>query len=280
MRISSLECRIVCIACACVALSACISPQQRVVAAVIDAHRLSEAIPLPHRIDETLTIASVYPIQTRVVRHELKGAQPAGFKAGLTSAQSQARFRATQPVAGVLARSGLQQPCSTISLTQWRGLNIETEVAMRIGTPIRRRLDSIEVLRDHVDAIAAAIELPNLYFDSPAEVTAADIVASNVGAAAYILGEFVASTLRDPNEISPRLICNGTEVNKGYARDALGDQWQAALWLVNTMIEQGWTLESGQILLTGALGRMVPAAPGECSAEYGSWGTMTVHIVP
>lgn len=134
-------------------------------------------------------------------------------------------------------------------------------------------------LRQHIDGIAPAIELPNLYYQQPEQLTAIDIIATNVGAASYIVGPFVAPQARDPNAAQPTLVCEGKQLNSGNARDALGDQWQAALWLVNTMIDQGWTIDAGQILLTGALGRMVPATTGECSADYGSWGTIAFRII-
>ncbi|HEY6640642.1 2-keto-4-pentenoate hydratase [Povalibacter sp.] len=264
---------------ACMTLSACISPQQRVVTEVIEASRRSDALPLPHLIDETLTIAEAYRVQKRVALAQLRGAQPGGFKAGLTSAQSQARFRTDAPVAGVLPRDGLLPADATLRLSELRGLNIETEIAMRIGTPIRSRIPDANELRKHIDGIAPAIELPNLHFVALDQADAMDIIATNVGAAAYIVGDFVSPATRDPNEPTPRLACNGNEINKGHARDALGDQWEAARFLVNTMLEQGWALEPGQILLTGALGRMIPASVGDCSADYGNWGTITFHIV-
>jgi 2-keto-4-pentenoate hydratase len=43
----------------------------------------------------------------------------------------------------------------------------------------------------------------------------------------------------------------------------------AALWPVNTIIERGWKLEPGQILLTGALGKMVKASGGDRAANFG-----------
>ncbi len=265
--------------CACITLSACVSQQQRVATAVIEAGRRSEALPLPHLIDETLTIEAAYGVQKRIVLSKLEGAQPGGFKAGLTSPQSRARFRANAPVAGVLAREGLLPRDATLRLSDLRGLNIETEVAMRISKPIRTRIDAAAELKHHIDGIAPAVELPNLYYTSPEQIGALDIIATNVAAAAYIVGDFVSPLARDPNETQPRLSCNGKEVNRGDARDALGDQWEAARWLVNTMLDQGWSLEPGQILLTGALGRMIPASVGNCSAEFGSWGTISFHVV-
>lgn len=261
-----------------VTFAGCISQQQRVATAVFDARAHNAALPLPHAIDETLTITDAYRIQTRVVKRELDGARPAGYKAGLTSAPSQARFHTSAPVAGVLAREGLRRSGDTLRLSEFGGLNIETEVALRIGTPIRARLRSVDEMKQHVDGIAPAIELPNLFYRTPDQLNAIDIVATNVAAAAYIVGDFVAPAARDPNDVEPRLVCNEREINRGSARDALGDQWQAALWLVNTMMDLGWTIETGQILLTGALGRMVPAQPGRCTATYGKWGTIELSI--
>ena len=266
--------------CACMTFSACISPGQRVVTAVSDASRRSEPLPLPHRIDETLTIESAYRIQERLVRKKLDGAPPAGFKAGLTTTQSQSRFRASAPIAGVLLPGASLPVGSTLRLSELRGLTIETEVAMRIGTPIDRPVRDIAALREHMDGIAPAIELPTLFYHTPAEINAIDLVATNVAAAHYIAGEFVAPEVRDPNDASPRLTCEGKEASRGEAREAMGDQWRAALWLVNTLVDRGWTLERGQVLLTGTLGRMVSASAGDCSADYGSWGTIGFHIVP
>mgnify|MGYP000370660709 CR=1 FL=1 len=51
--------------------TACISTQQRAENKVFDARRHNATLPLPHVIDETLTIESAYRIQTRIVRREL-----------------------------------------------------------------------------------------------------------------------------------------------------------------------------------------------------------------
>ncbi|HKE96448.1 MAG TPA: fumarylacetoacetate hydrolase family protein [Povalibacter sp.] len=263
---------------ACMALTACISTQQRVATAVLDAQRRKEPLPLPHRIDETLTITTAYATQRRIAEQELHGAQPAGYKAGLTSKQIQTRFNASQPVASVLPPDGLRRSGDTIRLSEFPGLVIETEVALRVGSPIHEQLSSIDELRARIDRIAPAIELPVVHFQSPEQMNFLDIIATNGAVATYVVGDFAPSAQRDPNEAEPHLVCDGRELNSGKGRDSMGDQWHAALWLVNTILDQGWTLEPGQILLTGVLGRMVPGTPGECSANYGNWGTIRLRI--
>jgi len=51
---------------------------------------------------------------------------------------------------------------------------------------------------------------------------------------------------------------DGFTVNQGKAKDAMGDQWEALLWLVNGAIEQGCLIEQGHIMITGAVGHIVP----------------------
>lgn len=263
----------------CIMVSGCTSAPQRAVDDISVAWR--EHRPLPN-IDETLTINSAYQVQTRSVRAKLQNASPAGFKAGLTSPAMQARFKTNDAVAGVLFREGARRSADTVRLSELRGLHIEVEVAMRIGTAIDKPLADVAALRNHIDGIAPAIELPNLDYAEPQALDAVDIIATNVAAANYIVGDFISPQQRDPNAVAVRLACDDKEVVTGKARDALGDQWRAALWLVNTMLAQGWKLESGQILLTGALGRAVPAAKGRCVASYHAadieWGTLTIDV--
>lgn len=263
----------------CIALTGCSSPQQHVVDEIVTSWREQRALP---NIDETLTIDSAYRVQTRSVRAKLQGASPAGFKAGLTSAPAQARFKTNDAVAGVLFKEGALQSTDTVSLSEARGLHIEVEIAMRIGTAIHQPLADVAALRAHIDGIAPAIELPNLDFTQPQTLDAVDIVATNVAAAHYIVGAFVPPQQRDPNAVDVRLTCNDKEMFTGKGSDSLGDQWRAALWLVNKTLQQGWSIEPGQILLTGALGKMLPGATGHCVASYHSnttqWASLEINV--
>lgn len=263
----------------CIALASCSSPQQRFVDEIVTSWREQRALP---NIDETLTINSAYSVQTRSVRAKLQGASPAGFKAGLTSAPAQARFKTNDAVAGVLFKEGALKSAGTISLREARGLYIEVEIAMRIGTSIDKPLADIAALRAHIDGIAPAIELPNLDYSQPQSLDAIDIIATNVAASKYIVGDFVSPQQHDPNAVDVQLTCNDKEMFTGKGSDSLGDQWRAALWLVNKMLEQGWQLEPGQILLTGSLGKMLPGATGHCVASYHAnhtqWASLEINV--
>jgi 2-keto-4-pentenoate hydratase len=242
-----------------------------------NARQKNSSIPLAHLVDETLTIERAYRVQHEVVRRELGTRAPVGFKAGLTSPEARARFRSDEAIAGVLTFDPLSTG-SSVKLAEFPGSYLEVEVAMRIGRPIHHKLNTIDELKAHVDGIAPAIELPNLDYANADQMNVVDIIASNVAAAHFIVGEFASFDSRDPNRLRVRLTCNQQLLNEAQGRDSMGDQWAAALWLANKLVEEGWKLERGQIFLTGALGKMVKASEGECQADFHDWGTLNVHI--
>lgn len=247
------------------------------VQAIENARQKNSSIPLAHVVDETLTIERAYRVQHTVVRRELGTRSPAGFKAGLTSPAARARFGSQDAIAGVLTFAPLSTN-SSVTLAEFPGLHLEIEVAMRIGKPIHRKLDTVDELKAHLDGVAPAIEMPNLNYANTDRMNALDIVASNVAAAHFMVGEFVSSDARNPNLLHAKLACDGQLLNEAQGRDSMGDQWVAALWLVNKLLDEGWRLERSQILLTGALGNMVKAAPGDCRADFDDWGTLNVRI--
>ena len=55
-------------------------------------------------------------------------------------------------------------------------------------------------------------------------------------------------------------------------------QWKALAWLVNRVLEQGYELEPGHLLMTGSIGNMHPAKPGKYVADFAALGQLTFHI--
>lgn len=245
---------------------------------LMTAYQQNTPIPLVSEWVKGLDLKSAYAIQKSYVKKRLQADQLGGFKAGLTSKGAQQHFGVKTPLSGLLFLSGKNQPGTLIRRTGFRKMMIETEIAFIVGTAITRPLQSPAALREKIRSVAPAIELPDLGFADLKKLKGTDLVAANVGAAQYILGDAMPVGEINLDQIKTRLSLNGKIINTGNSSDALGDPWKAALWLVNHVLAQGWTLEPGQVLLTGALGKMIPATPGNYSADYGPLGQISFEV--
>ena len=116
------------------------------------------------------------------------------------------------------------------------------------------------------------MEFPDLSFDKPEFLQGVDIIANNV-----VARQFIAGNERDVNALAINDLAivirkEGDVILEGQGRDAMGDQWLALLWLVNHTVDNGWPINSGQVMITGALGKMLPAKIGFYRIDYGPLG--------
>ncbi len=226
-----------------------------------------------------LSLEQAYVIQRDYVKQRLANQKPAGFKAGLTSTTIQKKFGLNQAVVGVLFSNGDLSANRVIQLSQFQQLHLETEIGFEIGTSISTPITNQTEFKQNIRAVLPVIELPDSGFANKPK--AIDIIAANVGSAAYLKGKPVTHFKQlNLNALKVTLTQNGKIVNTGQGYDTLGDQWQAALWLVNTLVAQGWTLIPGQLLLTGAIGKMVKAELGDYQAHFEQLEPISFAIVP
>jgi len=238
-----------------------------------------QPIPILTQADPALTVAGAYAVQKEYVAMKLAGGEAiAGFKGGLTAGGVQKRFGMDAPVTGVLFLSGLLTGSPVLDRSQFGSLMLETEIAFVIGEPIAATLPDIASLRGKVRAAMPAIEAPDLGFADMKKLKAADLIAANVSARQFIGGPESAPDDFDLNAVRVVLYRDGAAVSAGSGEDALGDQWNTALWLVNSTVEQGYKIEPGHILMTGALGAMLPGKPGRYVADYGPFGRIEFTV--
>ena len=244
---------------------------------VSDAWQHNQPVPLLSRhFGDELTTAAAYRIQYTALHRLPRAPAPAGFKACLTSAASQQRFGAHGPIAAVLpggGRIGQREDGYHVALREYRRPLVEVEIGYRVAEPIRNPLPDVAALQAAIGEVLPVIELPDMsHADGEHSFTAIDLIASNAGARHFIAGPARAPRVLDPDSVSVVLYHDGNVETQGRGRDALGDQWQALLFLVNRTLASGWTIERGQVLITGALGRAVPLQKGIYVADYGSLG--------
>lgn len=201
-----------------------------------------------------------------------------GYKAGLTSAKGQAKFKVNGPLMGVLFSSGKLDANRPINSKNYHKLMLETEIGFILKQDITQQVSKDSVL-NYVEAVVAVIELPNLAYANLAQVTGLDLIATNVASNAVIIGEPIEDFSKiDLNQVNTQMKRGDEVIIQGKGSDASGDQLTALTWLINRVLNQSYPLEKGQLLITGALGPMVPALPGLHTATFDSLGQIEFII--
>ncbi|WP_444996456.1 2-keto-4-pentenoate hydratase [Aliikangiella sp. IMCC44359] len=236
---------------------------------------------IPHYLADSpsATETSAYQTQKFYVDIRKQTDPIAGYKAGLTSKASQKKLNVSQALSGTLFSSGYLSNTQTVNLNSAKKLMIETEIGFILSQPIKKPIKNLTQLSSLIESVAAVIELPNLGYANPKKLTGLDLIASNLASHQYLVGnKLKLKELPDINQIKTRLTYQNETLFTGNAKDALGDQWQALYWLINHLLAQGYTLSEGDLLITGALGKMVPAQKGNYHANFGPLGDILFKV--
>lgn len=228
-----------------------------------------QKLPLLTQCDAQFDMQSAYVTQKKYVNHILEGDKVAGFKAGLTSEKAQQKFGAKSALFGVLFQSGKMSNGDKVIHQEFGFPMVEIELGYRLSRPVSDTV-SLEELKGIVSEVVAVIELPDLAYEDMKKLKAADIVASNVASSRYIIGESQPlEGMEDLNGLELTLFENNQLINKGKATDAMQNQWVALQWLINNAISNGYQIKSSDLLITGAIGKMLPLKKGIYKANYG-----------
>lgn len=228
-----------------------------------------------------LTVETAYRMQYGVVKQWLGEQLPVGFKAGLTSKAGQEKFSVAHPVAGVLLPGGQRQLENgefVVYRKDFISPMIEAEIGFRFKEVISKPIADVCQLKTKVASVLPVIELPDLAFDNAAQLKGVDIIANNVAARQFIVGAPRSVDGIDLDALAILLKKDGKLLLEGRGSDAMDSQWQALLWLVNQTLASGWRVEPGQLLITGALGKMLTTKAGEYQVEFGALGKIDFSV--
>ena len=245
---------------------------------IFEAEGEEEPLTLLTESNPGLTLERAYEIQSEYVILKLGGDKIAGYKAGLTSKGAQAKFGVSTPVSGVLFSSGKYVSPASIDGSKYRSPVIETEIGFVVWNPIRGKIADTGQLLEHIGAVLPVVEIPETGFADMEKIKAEDIVAANVGSSIFIAGVVKPLVAVSPDDITVVLVSAEKTLSRGVGSDAMGDQLQALRWLVNSVVEHGRTVDNGSILITGSLGKVVPASQGRYEARYSGLGNVTFEI--
>jgi 2-keto-4-pentenoate hydratase len=227
-------------------------------------------------------VDTAYAVQRlNTERRVAGGLRLVGRKIGLTSQAVQRQLGVDRPDFGALLSDMAVPPGGRVPFGRLLQPKVEAEVALVLDAG----LPNADCTTDDV-AAATGYAVPALEIvDSRIadwDITFVDTVADNASSGLYVLGEQrVPLDEVDLAAVSMSMSRNGDVVSEGDGAACLGSPLNAALWLARTLAELGDPLRAGDVVLTGALGPMVAAAPGDVfAASVSRLGDVRVRFAP
>ena len=219
-------------------------------------------------------IRTAYAVQaTWVAGQVAAGATVVGRKIGLTSPVVQAQLGVDQPDFGTLLSTMACPPGDPIDSGRLLQPKVEAEIAFVLG----RDLDAPDIGPDDVlaatESVTAALEIVDSRI-AGWDISIVDTVADNASSGLFTLGP----ERRPPGGLdlatcSMRLWRGREEASTGSGAACLGHPAIAVAWLATTARSYGQPLRAGEIVLSGALGPMVPVQAGDhVTAEISGLG--------
>jgi 2-keto-4-pentenoate hydratase len=213
-------------------------------------------------------IDAAYAVQLQLNQaREAAGARIVGRKIGLTSPAVQQQLGVDRPDFGVLFDDMVVPDGGEVSVSRLLQPKVEAEIAFVLGADLDDDV-SPECVRAAVDHALVALEIVDSRIEQW-DISFADTVADNASSGLFVTG----SRKLQLDEFTPRdttmtLAVDGLVVATGRGTACLGDPLDALAWLARTVRDFGEPLRAGQVVLSGALGPMVPVRSGtEVRAE-------------
>jgi 2-oxopent-4-enoate hydratase len=209
-------------------------------------------------------LRAAYAVQSATIADKVRsGARIVGRKIGLTNPAVQRQLGVDQPDFGVLLDHMNCPPRTLIDVNRTLQPRIEAEIAFVLGTD----LDGPSIDTSDVVAATAQLHAALEIVDSRIagwDITIVDTIADNASSGLFVLGDEPRPLGEVDLAACTMALHRGEElVSTGTGADCLGNPLAAVAWLANTARDYGHPLRAGEIILSGALGPVVPVRPGD-----------------
>lgn len=227
-----------------------------------------------------LVLSDAYAIQTvNITRRTEAGQRIIGRKVGLTSRPMQEMLGVDEPDFGVLTDEMLVEDGDAIDLGRLVQPRVEAEIAFVMGQDLTG--PGVTTARALI-AIAGALPSIEIVDSRVADwkIKLVDTVADNASSGLLVTGGRVRPVAElDLRTLGVLISRNGEIIDSGAGAAALGNPARCVAWLANKLEEFGEGLKAGDIVLPGAVHKMVPVAPGDVfRAEFAHLGAVTARF--
>lgn len=235
--------------------------------------------PLTTRHPE-ITIEDAYHIQQRMISHRLsKGEKIVGKKIGVTSKAVMNMLGVGQPDFGYMLDGMIYQEGQAVAI----GSLIQPKAEGEIAFVMKKDLLGPGITAADVLAATEGVMVCFEIVDSRIKdwkIKIQDTVADNASCGGFVLGSYLVD-VRDVDLITCGMVLekNGEVIVTGAGAASMNSPVNAMVWLANTLGRLGIPLKAGEVVLSGALGAMVPVQAGDqLRVTIGGVGSCSVRF--
>jgi 2-keto-4-pentenoate hydratase len=230
---------------------------------------------------EITGVAAAYEVQRRTVDRWLRqGRKLAGHKIGLTSPAVQTQLGVDEPDFGALFADMVLRDGATVAPGRVLQPRIEGEIAFVLKADLAPddsgRITPAAVIAA-TDYVTPAIEICGSRIANW-DIRIEDTIADNASSGLIVLSEQRhAPSLAALERVAMQVRLDGAVAAEGNGAACLGNPANAVAWLGEALARFGTTLRAGDIVMSGALAKMLPAQPGSrFVADFGDFGRVSV----
>ncbi len=223
-------------------------------------------------------VDAAYDVQRETVRLWLaRGRTIAGRKIGLTAKAVQAQLGVDEPDFGTLFSDMILADGASLDAHATMQPRIEGEIAFVLRSDLRGTQITPEQVIAATDHVCPAIEICDSRI-AGWDIRIEDTIADNASSGFIVLGATKAkANLPEIAAVALSLRHNGAIAAEGRGEACLGNPAIAVAWLGEALTRFGDGLHAGDVVMSGALAKMLPAAPGDqFTAEFGTMGTVSI----
>jgi 2-keto-4-pentenoate hydratase len=230
--------------------------------------------------DRIHRVTDAYAVQQASVDIWLaRGRTVAGHKIGLTSKAVQEQLGVDEPDFGILFADMILHDGAEVAAGQILQPRIEGELAFVLKSDLRGERLSAEDAVEATDYICPAIEVCGSRI-AGWDIRITDTISDNASAGMVVLGKTRMEPVLDKlADIPMALRHNGVLAAEGRGNACLGNPAVAVAWLGQMLTRLGDGLRAGDVVMSGALAKMIAAEPGSSFlADFGNLGTVGVQF--
>jgi 2-keto-4-pentenoate hydratase len=223
-----------------------------------------------------LPLDDAYAVQRlNVDRRVAEGAVVRGHKAALTSRASQDLLGVREPTSCVLLDEMFVDESDEIALGALMQPRVMAEIAFVMADDLAGPGVTATQALTAVAGALPAIEVADSRI-ADWRIRLGDTVADNAGIARVVLGARITPVAGlDLRLLGVLFSRNGVPIDSGAGAAVLGNPARCVAWLANKLGSLGTGLRRGDVVLAGALHRMVPVRPGDVfHARFAHLGTV------